>query len=84
MDDLAPLTIVCKHLKQETRDDIIARLRKQKQAAHASNARLRKKVRELELAVRLVSAVWVAVEQHNDILNRRVNEIIGQATEIDT
>ena len=40
MDDLAPLTIVCRHLRSETRDETVTRHRKGKRAAQTAKCRL--------------------------------------------
>ena len=79
MEDTRPLALVCKHLAQETRDETLTRMMKQKHAAHAATHRLRKKVRELELAVSLLAAVWTVTERHNAIMNARIDEIVSNA-----
>ncbi len=45
MEDLLTLVTACKHLSHEARDQTVARLQKQKHAAHAINHRLRLKIR---------------------------------------
>ena len=63
MDDLSALVVTCKHLHAE-RDQIIARLQKQKHAAHAMCHRLRTKLRSMELTYRLLFALYAASEAH--------------------
>ena len=81
MEDLRPLTLVCKHLRSESHDDTVARLGKQKHAAHAATHRLRKKVNELQLAVRLLSAVWIHTERQNATLRQQCRDFVEKALE---
>ena len=81
MEDLRPLTLVCKHLRNESHDETIARLGKQKHAAHAATHRLRKKVRELQLAVQILSAVWIHTERQNETLRQQFRDFVENALE---
>ena len=78
MEDLRPLITTCKHLRDEARDETVERLFHQKRAAHSQTYRLRLKVKELELANRLLAACWASATRHIDILNARVTEIAKQ------
>ena len=79
MDDLSALVVTCKHLHAE-RDEIIARLQKQKHAAHAMCHRLRTKLRSMELTYRLLLALYSASEAHYRIMHehfrRQSNEML--------
>ena len=68
-----------KHLRNECRDDDIMRLKRQKHAAHASNSRLRWKIRQLELTNRLLMAVYVTTERHNHILQMEITKFAKEA-----
>ena len=76
MEDLQPLTIVCRHIRGEARDATIFRLRKQKSAAHAQNYRIRRKMRKLELTNRLLTSVYMVCEQHNSTLRKLIEEFV--------
>ena len=78
MEDLAPLTIVCRHLKSETRDATYVRLRKSKRAAHAQNCRLRAKLRRAERnnAV-LLTAYLITTEQLRE-LHERITRFVQE------
>ena len=78
MDDLAPLTVVCRHLKSETRDAAYARLWKSKRAAHAQNCRLRAKLRRAERnnAV-LLTAFLITTDQLRE-LHERVTRFVQE------
>ena len=69
--DLDALSLTCRHLRNE-RDDELAKLAKQKHAAHAMCHRLRRKLRKMELSNRLLLAVFLASEAHNRIIRERV------------
>ena len=71
MEELAPLTVVCRHLKSETRDATYVRLWKSKRAAHAQNCRLRAKLRRAERnnAV-LLTAYLITTEQLSELHER--------------
>ena len=76
MEDMRPLVTTCKHLRSEARDETITRLYRQKHAAHSQTYRLRAKVRELELANRLLAACWASATTHIDLLHARIAEIV--------
>ena len=69
--ELDALTLTCRHLRNE-RDETLARLAKQKHAAHAMCHRLRGKVRRMELTNRLLLALFLASERHNRVITERV------------
>ena len=69
--ELNALTVTCKHLRNE-RDDELAKLARQKHAAHMQCTRLRGKLRKLELSNRLLIALFLASENHNRILRESV------------
>ena len=79
MDDLSALVVTCKHLHAE-RDANIARLQKQKHAAHAMCHRLRTKLRSMELTYRLLLALYSASEAHcrmmREQFRRQSNEML--------
>ena len=72
---LDALTITCKHLHNE-RDRTIAKLRKQKQAAHTTNSRLRAKLRKAELSSRILLVMLLASENHNEVLTNQMTTAI--------
>ena len=76
MEDVRPLVATCKHLRSEARDETVARLCRQKHAAHTRIYRLRQKLKELELTTRLLTACWVSATRHNETINERVSEIV--------
>ncbi len=82
MEDLRPLITTCKHLRREARDETIERLCRQKHAAHARASRLRRKVNELELTNRLLSACWVSATKHIEAVNSRIAEISRQTQDL--
>ena len=79
MEDLRPLVATCKHLRSEARDETITRLYRQKHAAHTRIYRLRRKIKELELTNRLLTACWISATNHNATINARVAEIVEKS-----
>ena len=73
--DLDALTFTCQHLRNE-RDHGMAKLTKQKQAAHSTCYRLRIKLRRLELANCLLLVVLTSSEVHNRELRDRVKSVV--------
>ena len=69
--ELNALTTTCKHLRTE-RDNELAKLAKQKHAAHTMCYRLRGKLRKVELSNRMLIAMFLATENHNRILRESV------------
>ena len=69
--ELDALTLTCRHLRNE-RDETIARLVKQKHAAHTMCYRLRGKLRRMELTNRLLLALFLASERHSQVITERV------------
>ena len=76
--DIQPLATVCKHLRDETRDETVIKLSKQKHAAHAKCYRLQLKVKQLELTTRILAACWASATKHNEALNAKIAEIVKQ------
>tara|TARA_B100000700_G_C14881246_1_gene778187 strand:- start:334 stop:540 length:207 start_codon:yes stop_codon:yes gene_type:complete len=68
-------------MNEETRDETYLRLRKQKHAAHAQASRLRTRLRETELALRLVSAAWIMTQRHNNSLAAQIQELLDKSLE---
>ena len=87
MEDVLPLALVCSRLREETRDDIVTKLQKQKHAAHSRCYRLTVRIRELELANRLLAAVWVATRRQNEEIHDQIQgfmqELEQRAAELD-
>lgn len=78
--ELDALTLTCRHLRAE-RDETIARLAKQKHAAHAMCHRMRRKLRQMELTNRLLMALFLASEQHNRVIAERVRTAVEAGME---
>ena len=68
--ELDALTLTCRHLNSE-RNEAMAKLAKQKHAAHVMCYRLRQKLRRLELSSRLILALFLATENHNRALRNQ-------------
>ena len=87
MEDILPLALVCSRLREETRDDTVTKLQKQKHAAHTRCYRLSMRIRELELANRLLAAVWVTTKRQNDEIHNQIQgfmqELEERAAEMD-
>ena len=78
MDDLAPLTIVCRHLRSETRDETLTRHRRGKRAAQTAKCRLRAKLTRVETsAAILLTAYLTTLRQYNE-LHERVAHFVQQ------
>ncbi len=75
------MTVVCRHMRNEARDETISRLRKQKGAAHARNYRLGRKIRKLELTNRLLTAVYLVSEKCNAEMRKQITEFMKNAKE---
>ena len=78
MDDLAPLTIACRHLRNETREAAYVRLRKSKRAAHVQNCRLRAKLRRAERNVAMLLTAYLITSEHLQQLNERVAKYVQE------
>ena len=78
MESIRPLATVCKQLRQETRDDTVTRLQKQKHAAHTRIYRLNRKMKEMELANRLLAAVWLATKHQNEAIQAHVLRFVEE------
>ena len=72
--ELDALTVTCRHLHNE-RDDALAKLARQKHAAHVMCHRLRWKLRKLELSNRLLLGIFLATENHNRILREQARRL---------
>ena len=75
--ELDALTITCRHLHNE-RDDAMAKLARQKHAAHMMCHRLRWKLRKMELTNRLLLAVFLASEKHNQALREQARRLVEE------
>ena len=73
--ELDALTLTCLHLRN-TRDYDMAKLVKQKHAAHSTCYRLRIKLRRLELANCLLLVVLTSSEVHNRELRDRIRSVV--------
>ena len=82
MASIRPLATACKQLRQETRDDTITKLQKQKHAAHTRVYRLTRKVKELELANRLLTAVWKAMRRQTEAIQAHVHQFMEDARKL--
>ena len=67
------LTITCKHLNLE-HDSAVAKLRKQKHAAHQVAHRLKRKLRQLELSNHLLLMAYMAGTAHNRVLQEQLQQ----------
>ena len=75
--ELDALTITCRHLHNE-RDAAMAKLARQKHAAHMMCHRLRWKLRKMELTNRLLLAVFLASEKHNQVLREHAGRLVEE------
>ena len=78
MDDLAPLTIACRHLRNETREAAYVRLRKSKRAAHVQNCRLRAKLRRAERNNAVLLTAYLITTEHLQELNECVTRYVQE------
>ena len=78
--ELDALTFTCRHLRAE-RDETIARLAKQKHAAHAMCHRMRVKLRQMELSNRLLLSMFLVSERHNRDITERLTATIETGME---
>ena len=83
MEDLTALSIACKHMNTDCRDDTYSKLRKQKHAAHSQNCRLKKKLAMLELANKLLTICWIRIVRENQSIRNQIEEYVEQARQID-
>ena len=78
--ELDALTLTCRHLRAE-RDETLAKMAKQKHAAHAMCYRLRMKLRRMELTSRLLLALYLSSERHNQAITERVSAAMDAGVE---
>ena len=78
MEDLAPLTVVCRHLKNETREAAYTRLRRSKRAAQVQNCRLRAKLRRAEQDNQFLLDSYLTVTAHLQELHERVARYVQE------
>ena len=78
--ELDALSLTCRHLRNE-RDETLAKMAKQKHAAHAMCHRLRGKLRRMELTNRLLLALYLASERHNQAITERVTAAMDNGME---
>ena len=69
--------------KHECRDDELTRLKKQKHAAHSQVHRLKRRIKELELARHLITVVYLATSHSNDVLRERIRQFLADLDQID-
>jgi len=77
MDTLQALAVTCKHLHQEL-PSTLTRLQKQKAAAHTRAYRLRRRVLTLELANKMLLAMWLTVRRHNELMQREIDRYVQE------
>ena len=77
MDTLQALAVTCKHLHQELPSEL-PRLQKQKAAAHTRAYRLRRRVLTLELANKMLLAMWLTVRRHNELIQMEINRYVQE------
>jgi len=76
------LVITNKFWNTECRDDELQRLKRQKHAAQSQVCRLKKKIRELELARGLLTLVYIATCQSNTVLHERIRQYVQDLDEL--
>ena len=65
-----------KFWQSETRDIEMQRMRKQKHAAHSNVHRLKRKIREMEVARRLLLVAFLATAHANSVLHGRIEQYV--------
>ena len=78
MDDLAPLTIVCRHLRNETRDETVTRHRKGKRAAQTAKCRLQAKLRHAQMSNALLLAAYLTTLRQYNELHDRISRFVQE------
>ena len=78
MEDLAPLTVVCRHLKNETREAAYTRLRRSKRAAQVQNCRLRAKLRRAERNNAVILTAYLITTEQLQELHERVTRYVQE------
>ena len=71
------LQFVNKFWQSETRDAEMQRLRKQKHAAHSNVHRLKRKIKEMEIARRLLLVAFLATANANSVLHERIERYVS-------
>ena len=69
--------------QSECRDGELTRLKKQKHAAHSQVNRLKRRIKELELARHLITVVYLATAHSNDVLRERIRQFLADLDQID-
>ena len=77
MDTLQALAVTCKHLHYEL-PSTLTRLQKQKAAAHTRAYRLRRRVAKLELANKMILAMWMTVRRHNELMQMEIDHYVQE------
>ena len=77
MDTLQALAVTCKTLHQEL-PSTLPRLQKQKAAAHTRAYRLRRRVLTLELANKMVLAMWLTARRHNELIQMEIDRYVKE------
>ena len=70
------LVIASKFWHTECTDDQLQRLKRQKHAAQSQVCRLKKKIRELDIAKGLLTLTYIATYQANDVLHERIRRYV--------
>ena len=76
------LVITNKFWNTECRDDELQRLKRQKHAAHNQVYRLRLKMREMEIARRLLIVAYMATSHANLVLHERIERYVKEVDEL--
>ena len=76
------LVIANKFWNTECRDDELQRLKRQKHAAHNQVYRLRLKMREMEIARRLLVVAYLATSHANSVLHERIERYVKEVDEL--
>ena len=77
MDTLQALAVTCKHLHDEL-PSTLTRLQKQKAAAHTRAYRLRRRVLTLELANKMLMAMWLTVRRQNELIQMEMDRYVQE------
>ena len=76
------LVIANKFWSIECRDDELQRLKRQKHTAHNQVYRLRLKMREMEIARRLLIVAYMATSHANSVLHERIERYVKEVDEL--
>ena len=76
MENFTALSLTCKHLNTECRDDTYTKLKKQKHAAHTQNYRLKQKNNMLQVTTILLTNCWLNLIRENEKLRNQITQYI--------